>query len=84
MLQEVDQDPQVDDALRVAVDRRVEEGAVAVDLAGGPGERTIEDIEEARHGQHQAAQQQLVDRDQERPKARDDQAEQREHVGGDR
>src|SRR4029077_16088772 len=77
--QEVDQDSQVDDTFRIAVDGRVEEGAVAVDLAGGPGERTTKDVEEAGDGEDEAAEQQLVDGDEKGSGTRDDQTEERQH-----
>ena len=82
LIEEVDQDYQIDDAFRVAVDRGVEERPVAVDLAGRPGEGAIENIEEPGERQDHATHQEPARRHQQCPDGGNHQAEQGEHVGG--
>ena len=84
LIEEVDQDPQIDDAFRIAIDRGVEERAVAVDLAGRPGEGAIENIEKPGEGQHDATDQEQAHRHQQCPDAGDHKTEESKHVGRDR
>jgi len=47
--------PRVDDDLAGSVEDRVHEGSERADLAGGPGERAIEHVEDATKQDHEAA-----------------------------
>ncbi len=47
-------DAEQDDEVRVTVDHRVEEGAERRDLAGGAGQRSVEEVEQAGQDQEQA------------------------------
>ena len=84
LVQEIDEDPEVNHAFRISVDRGIQEGAVAVDFAGGARQGAVENIEHAGEGQHHAPHEQLTHGDQERPHTGDEQPEQGEHVGRDR
>src|SRR5919204_2119229 len=60
----VDEDGQVDDSFRVAVDGGVEKGAVAINLAGGPGQGAVQDVEESGEEQNYAGRQEVTACDQ--------------------
>ncbi len=56
MVQEVDRHADVDRALGVPIERRVQESAVRVAALGGAGERAVQDVEGAAQRQHDPGQ----------------------------